>query len=106
MRQELPAGFKCSDELVLAGRMLQALDGGRIAMHAVDYQDIAGWISAELALMETDVLRAMHRQVPECVQTIVENHLHRRSDSAWAVDAWAQPVADCVWASLLERLAA
>jgi hypothetical protein len=48
----------------------------------------------------------MHRQVPECVQTIVENHLHRRSDSAWAVDAWAQPVADCVWASLLERLAA
>ena len=105
MRSSSSPRVKCSDELLLAGHMLQALDSGRISMHAIDYLDIAGWISAEFALMDTACLRALHHLVPASMQSIVENHLHRRREGAWTSDARTHAVADLVWHSLRAKLA-
>jgi hypothetical protein len=105
MPRALPTCIRLSDELVLAGHMLHALDCGRVPMHAADYHDIAGWASAEFSLMDTAMLRVLRHLVPEVMRPLVENHLHRRRVCDWSTDPGVQAVADRVWESLRGKLA-
>jgi hypothetical protein len=89
------------DQLLLAGHVLQALESGRMCMHAADYLEISAWVTDELSLLATDALYRIHRRVPGPIQDIVENLLHARAEVAWTSALFA---AAAEWASLLESL--
>jgi len=92
------------DQLLLAGFVLQALECGRMPMHAAGYQEVSIWAAGELAGMDTPTLQSLHRRVPDPLGQLVENLLHERAEAAWTSNWWALSAADVVWASLLESL--
>ena len=72
-----------SDELLLSGHLLSALEVGRLGMHAEDYRAIAARASMLLDGFETAVLLRMRREGPRALREMAENVLHERGAFEW-----------------------
>lgn len=76
-----PAYWPCSansDELLLSGHILAALEIGRLQMNAADYMAIASRASELLDHFETSVLLRMRRDGPIALREMAENLLGDR----------------------------
>lgn len=92
-----------TDHIQLAGHVLQALESGRMRMHAADYQEISGWASAEFAKMDTPALWSLRDRVPGPLKAVVENLLFLRAER-WTEIAIDQLIAATTWSALHDRL--
>ena len=93
------------DQLHIAGLVLGALESGRMAMNARDYQAIAATASSELERLRTDDLYGLSTLLPPALLSLVENVFFEREASAVA-----QTRDDCgtdrSWPAVLTRLRA
>lgn len=68
-----------TDEIMLAGHLLAAMESGRVPMHADDYLQIARWVSGELDRLASFELARFRLRLPGALQDIAENLLHQRA---------------------------
>lgn len=79
-----------SDELLLSGWLLSALEFGQLPMNAEDYRDIACRARVLLDGCTSDTLVRMRRDGPRALRDIVENLLDERrafAQQAFLIDA-------------------
>jgi hypothetical protein len=67
-----------SDELLISGWLLSALEFGQLPMNAKDYRDIASRAKELLGGCTVDTLVRLHRDGPRALRDIVENLLDER----------------------------
>jgi hypothetical protein len=91
-----------SDELLLAGHMLRALERGHVQMHASDYRTIASWVGLALGDLDTPALKLLHPCAPPALLCVIENLLHARHEPGWSTHSG--PVTDETWSVLHARL--
>lgn len=93
-----------ADHLILAGRVLACLENGRMPMHAADYREISGSMSAEFMQLETPTLKSLWIRLPPSLQAIVENVLYLRADRDWQSPGGDHSPTESAWAALHTRL--
>ena len=95
-----------SDQMLMAGYILQAFEHGGMPMHAAGYRELAQWAAAELDLLDIETLRQMRHSVPGALLALIDNSLHARINDAGAVARRREPSAGTVCRALLQRLGA
>ena len=93
-----------SDELLLNGRLLSALEFGQLRMDAQDYLDIAARASMLLDECQTAVLLRLRREGPRALRDIAENALYERGMFDWTTHDPDRSHARLVWEALLHDL--
>lgn len=96
--------FAGSDQVLLGGHLLAALEVGRMPMHAADYREISTWMAEVFDDIDLDVLVRLQREGPSALRPIAENALCARGEPDWVVDAQARRCAERAWCGLRRRL--
>ena len=96
--------FAGSDDLLLGGHVLLALETGRIGMHAADYAEISTWLADMVGDMETPVVLRLRREGPPALQDVAENALHTRGEPEWTSSIATRSHAAFIWRDLHDRL--
>ena len=94
-----------SDYVVLAGHMLQALEEGKIPMHAGDYQKIAALVSLELGTLDEDELKLLLGRTHRSIRPFVENALSGHLATYWSAVPDASAPSGSHLHALMRRLA-
>lgn len=96
--------FADSDQLLLGGHVLAALELGRMRMDAHDYLEIASWMADVIDRLDTGMLLRLRKQGPSSVRVMAENALNDRGEVDWLPSRLERVKAEVVWRSLRERL--
>jgi hypothetical protein len=96
--------FANRDDLLLGGHLLSALEVGRLAMHAADYAEIAGWVADLFERMDTGVLLRLRQEGPDALRVAAENALHERGEVDWTADRLARVRSELAWRVLCARM--
>jgi hypothetical protein len=88
MQPKLDPGIN-SDQMLMAGYILQAFENGGMPMHAAGYFELAAWAAHELRALDTVTLQEMCRAVPRALRDVINNLLYDRSESERVVDGVA-----------------
>jgi hypothetical protein len=97
--------FADSDQLLLGGHVLSALELGRARMRAADYFEVSAWMVDVFDRLDLGVLLRLRREGPTPLRLIAENVLNDRGEVDWTADRAARIKAECVWRNLRQRLA-
>ncbi len=92
-----------SDQMLMAGYILQAFEHGGMPMHASGYRELAAWAVAELATFDIETLCEMRHGVPGALLAIVENSLCERLMSSCPVSGLLETHAQTTCRALLDR---
>jgi hypothetical protein len=98
--------FADSDQLLLGGHVLSALEIGKARMRASDYFEVSAWMVDVFDRLDVGVLMRLRREGPTPLRLIAENVLNDRGEVDWVSDRAARIKAECIWRSLRQRLAA
>lgn len=93
-----------SDQLLMAGYILQAFEYGSMPMHPAGYRELAGWATDELSGLDSGTLQDIRFGAPRALQDIVENLLYERRESESHVGRLAGVSAHSTCRALLHRL--
>jgi hypothetical protein len=94
-----------SDQMLLAGYILRALEHKGMPMHAAGYRELAAWAADDLSMLDVETLEGMRHDVPGALQGIVDNLLYeRRPASACRIGGPAGLSAESICCALLSRL--
>jgi hypothetical protein len=96
--------FADSDQLLLGGHVLAALEHGQMRMDANDYLEIAAWMSDVLDRLDTGVLLRLRKEGPGAVRALAENALNDRGEVDWVPSRIDRVKADAIWRALRQRL--
>jgi hypothetical protein len=96
--------FADSDQLLLGGHVLSALEIGRMRMHAEDYFEISNWMVDVFDRLPLEVLLRLRREGPTPLRHIVENALHERGEVDWVADRRTRIRAEAEWRNLIGRV--
>lgn len=96
--------FAGSDDLLLGGHVLLALETGRMRMHAADYEEISTRLADMVGDMDTPVVLRLRREGPPAVQDVAENTLHARGEPEWTSSISTRSHAASIWRDLHARL--
>jgi hypothetical protein len=96
--------FAGSDDLLLGGHVLLALETGRMRMHAADYEEISTWLADMVDDMETAIVLRLRREGPPALQDLAENALHARGEPEWTSSICTRSHAASIWRDLHGRL--
>ena len=80
-----------SDQMLMAGYILQAFEHGGMPMHAAGYRELAEWAAIELSALDVETLQDIRHRVPGALLPIVENALYERFESACSIDGRPGP---------------
>ncbi len=95
-----------SDQMLLAGYILQAFEHGGMPMHAAGYLELAAWATDELGLLDSGALQDIRFGVPRALRDIIENLLSERRESEWHVGRLASLSAQSDCQAVLRRFRA
>lgn len=95
-----------SDQMLLAGYILQAFERGGMPMHAAGYLELAVWATDELGLLDSGALQDIRFNVPRALRDIIENLLSERRESEWHVGRLASLSAQSACQAVLRRFRA
>ena len=98
--------FTEPDDLMLAGRVLLALETGRLQMHAAEYMELSSWMTDTVRHSSTPAVLRIRSEGPPALRSIAENALYVRGAHDWALDLPDTRHAEFVWHALLGRLKA
>jgi len=96
--------FAGSDDLLLGGHVLLALETGRMRMHAADSAEVSAWLADMVDDMETSVVLRLRRERPPALQGMAENALHTRGEPEWTSSISTRSHAAAIWRDLHNRL--
>jgi len=96
--------FAGSDDLLLGGHVLFALETGRMQMHAADYEELSTWLADIVGEMDTPVVLRLRREGPPALQDVAENALHARGEPEWTSSISTRSHAESIWRDLHDRL--
>ncbi|MET0209457.1 MAG: hypothetical protein ABW220_10475, partial [Burkholderiaceae bacterium] len=82
--------FAASDDLLLGGHLLLALENARMPMHAMDYAGVSVWVGEVLSDLDTAVVLRLRTEGPIAVRELAENALFERGEPDWAANAAAR----------------
>jgi len=95
-----------TDQMLLAGYILQAFEHGGMPMHAAGYRELAAWATDELGLLDSGALQDIRFGVPRALRDIIENLLSERRESEWHVGRLASLSAQSACQAVLQRFRA
>ena len=96
--------FAGSDDLLLGGHVLFALEAGRIRMHAGDYVEISTRLADMVDDLDTAVILRLRREGPPALRDMAENALHARGEPDWTSSISTRSHAESIWRDLHDRL--
>ncbi len=70
--------MEVTDQLILGGMVLGALETGRLEMHAQDYCAIASSAALELSFLDTNALASVSANLPSSLHGLIDNLLRAR----------------------------
>jgi hypothetical protein len=97
--------FADSDQLLLGGHVLAALELGRMRMDAHDYLEIAAWMGDVIDRLDTPMLLRLRKEGPASVRVMAENALNDRGEVDWLPSRLGRVKAEAEWRALRRRLA-
>jgi hypothetical protein len=101
-----PSSFVRSDQMLMAGHILQAFERGGMPMHAAGYLELSSWATDELGKLDSGTLQDVRFGVPRALREIIENLLYERRESECRVNSLARVSAQSATRALLGRLRA
>lgn len=99
-----PSSIARSDQMLMAGHILQAFERGGMPMHAAGYLALASWAADELRGLDSGALQDVRFRVHGSLQGIIENLLYERRESEARVSSLARLSAEAAARALLLRL--
>ena len=102
--QRTPSSIVRSDQMLMAGHILQAFERGGMPMHAAGYLELASWAADELRGLDSGTLQDVRFGVHRALQDIIENLLYERRESECCVNSLSRLSAEAAVHALLQRL--
>ncbi|HZY41154.1 MAG TPA: hypothetical protein VFF59_04050 [Anaerolineae bacterium] len=99
-----PGSVARSDQMLMAGHILQAFERGGMPMHAAGYLELASWVTDELRGLDSGTLQDVRFGVHRALQDIIEKLLYERRESECRVNSLARVSAQAAARALLQRL--
>jgi hypothetical protein len=93
-----------TDQLLLGGEVLDALDTRCMPLDAKGYRSTAVWMMDVLGALDNEILRRLRECGPGPIRVLAENELSDRGDCHWGSDTAASAVAAIEWPRLVRRL--
>jgi hypothetical protein len=72
------------DQMMMAQRVLEAIDCGAMPAHPAGYQEVARCASESVRSMDAPTRRGLRDAAPCALQELIENVLHERDVISWA----------------------